>query len=145
MKLNKNKGFTIIEVLCAISVFSILSTYIICFELNSIKTKKYIEVKSQNIKLLEAVLNELSSNCSYEELIALYNSGEFYITKENLNFDNILNNNIKTIVTNSLGNKESYIVLNFNIDKVLKIEATLYFKFMNKEEMIKWETYKGNY
>ena len=141
----KNKGFTIIEVLCSLSILSMLFSYIIFFELNNIRTKKYIEVKNENIKLLEASVSELSNNCSYNDLLALYNSKQIYICKDKLNFDSIMNYDIKSNVTEDLVNEEPYIILSFDKDKVIKVTATLYFKFINKEERIKWEFYKGNY
>ncbi len=134
-----------IEVLCSLMIISSIFSYVFHVELNYIKTRNYLEARDQKTKILEALVAELTYNCSYEDILNLYETGKVYISKDNLNLDNFMSLDIKTVLTNVHKNEEPYIRLSIIKDKVIKVTASIYFKLMNKEEMIKCDFYKGNY
>lgn len=144
-KLNKKKGFTIIEALCTLSIITILFSYIMQMELKNIKIKQYLELKGKYICLLEAVSNELAYNASYPELINLSDNRKVYIDNENMNLQKIKNSKITDCFTDRIPLLKPYLVMVINKDKVLKINTKIYFKYVNKEEMIECKFSKGNY
>ena len=145
VKLSRMKGFSMIEVLCSLMIISIALSYVFHTEMNYIKTRNYLEARDQKTKILEAVVTELTYNCSYQDISNLSESGKVYISKENLNLDNFMNSDIKTVFSVVNKNEKPYISLYIIKDKVIKVTANMYFKLMNKEEMIKCDFYKGNY
>jgi prepilin-type N-terminal cleavage/methylation domain-containing protein len=95
LKSNKRKGFSLIEILCALTIITMLFSYIMHLELKSIRLKNYIEMKDKYVCLLETVTKELSYNCSYMELVDLCDTGKVYLAKENFNFQSLQEKNIK--------------------------------------------------
>ena len=144
-KSSKKKGFTIIEALCTLSIITILFSYIMQVELKNIRIKQYLEIKEKYICLLEAVSNELTYNASYFELISLSEDKKIYIDSENMNLQKIRSSKITDCFTNKVPLLKPYIVIFINKDKVLKVNTRIYFKYVNKEEMIECESFKGNY
>jgi len=146
LKKNKIKGFTIIEVLCTLSIISILFSYIMQLELKNIQIKKHIELKEKNICLLEAVSNELVYNTSYEELTNLSDNVNIYTAYLNIDFVIIKASNVISCFK-TIRPAEPYIVLELGKidDKVYKIKTTMHFKYANEEEMIECDFFKGNY
>ncbi|MBC8062296.1 MAG: type II secretion system protein [Clostridiaceae bacterium] len=144
-RLNKKEGFTIIEVLCALSIIIVLFSYIMQAELRNIRLKQYLELKEKYICLLEEVSKELTYNTTYLELINLSDNGKIYIDNENMNFDKIKCSKIADCFTDKTPLVKPYIVMLISRDKVLKVNTRIYFKYVNKEEMIECESFKGNY
>ena len=133
------------ETLCTLSIITILFTYIMQVELKNIRLKKYLELREKNIYLLEEVSNELIYNTSYGELISLGDNRKIYIDNENMDFEKIKNGKITDCFTDKVPLIKPYIVMSINKDKVLKLNIKIYFKYVDKEEMIECETFKGNY
>lgn len=114
-------------------------------ELKNIRIKQYLELKEKYICLLEAVSKELTYNTSYVELINLSENRALYIDPENMNLQRIKNSKITECFTNKIPLVKPYIVILIKKDKVLTVNTRLYFKYVNKEEMIECESFKGNY
>ncbi|MCM8711028.1 type II secretion system GspH family protein [Clostridium sp. SYSU_GA19001] len=145
LKSNKKSGFTIIEVLCALSIFSILFNCIMCIQLNNMKLKKYNKELSSFLYVLEAVKKEIIFNSTYSSIKNLNNNGRKYIRKDKLTIDNIKTLKLEEIFDVDKENDDSYLVMKITDGEVLKIELELYVKINNREEKIKCEFYKGNY
>jgi len=143
--MNKKKGLTIIEALCAISIITILFSYIMQLELRNIGFKQYLELKQTNICLLEAVSNELTYNASYLELVNLNVSRRVYLDNTNMSLERIKNSNIINCFTKITPLVKPYIVILINNENILSINIKMYFKYANKEEMLECQTFKGNY
>lgn len=144
-KLSKNKGFTIIEALCALSIITILFSYIMQLELKNIRLKQYLELKEKYICLLEAVSNELTYNASYIEIVNLSNNRKVYIDTGNLNLQKIQSSKITDCFTNTMPLVDPYIVISINNESILSINMKMYFKSGSKEELIECQSFKGNY
>ena len=114
-------------------------------ELKNLRLKQYLEIKQKNICLLEAVSNELTYNASYLELNNLNNNGKIYIDNQNMVLQKIKSSKITDCFTNQIPLSKPYIVMSINNENVLRINIKMYFKYVNKEEMIECQTFKGNY
>lgn len=86
--LNK-KGFTLVEVLCSLAVFSVISICMMFFDVASLNMKKNIKTMDNNIIIMEALKNNIIYSMTYEELEKLKTDKKLYINKENMTFDKI--------------------------------------------------------
>ncbi|AAO36144.1 hypothetical protein K144313037_14120 [Clostridium tetani] len=109
-KLNK-RGFTLIEVLCAVSVFLIFTTLALSIFNKSIKVKKYNNYYKESIYFIEAIKNTLVYNSSSEEINKIKDKGSIVILEKDMNIDNVRNKSfLNTRDTSHLN--YPYIVLN---------------------------------
>ncbi|CDI49733.1 hypothetical protein BN906_01737 [Clostridium tetani 12124569] len=109
-KLNK-RGFTLIEVLCAVSVFLIFTTLALSIFNKSIKVKKYNNYYKESIYFIEAIKNTLVYNSSLEEINKIKDKGSIVILEKDMNIDNVRNKSFLNIRYTSNLNYP-YIVLN---------------------------------
>lgn len=112
-KLNK-RGFTLIEVLCAVSIFSIFTTFSLNIFNKSIKIKKYNSYYKESIYFIEAVKNTLIYNSSLEEINKIKGKGPIVIAEEDMNIDNVKN---KDFLDNKGNSKVNYPYIILNIEE----------------------------
>lgn len=144
-RLNKKKGFSVVEVLCAISVMSILSLFIINIQLNNLRLRNYSKEKVKYIAVLEAVKQEILYNSTYEELIVQNNQHKNYIDKDKLSLSSLKTLNLDQIFSESCNINNTYIKLNLTTGEVISLELELHLKFNQSEEIIKTSFSKGDY
>lgn len=142
---NRNKGFTLIEVLCSITIFSILFMTVLSMQLNSIKVKKYSKEIYSYTAFMEEVKNSLSLNCSYDELEKLYFKNKIYISKENIVVGRFKEKGIEELFEQDVPKEMPYLVMNVEDGKVLKVNLKLHAKLLGKEKIMECEFYKGAY
>ena len=145
LKLNKKSGMSLVEIICAISVMSILSLYILTVQLNNLRLNNYIKEKLMYVTVLEAIKNEIINNAAYNDLICLNNQNKTYVNKDKLTINSIKSSTLEQIFNDSCDNLNTYILLNITTGDILNIELELHLKLRNKEEIIKCAFYKGNY
>ncbi|KHO38989.1 type II secretion system protein [Clostridium tetani] len=137
-KLNK-RGFTLIEVLCAVSVFLIFTTLALSIFNKSIKVKKYNNYYKESIYFIEAIKNTLVYNSSLEEINKIKDKGSIVILEKDMNIDNVRNKSFLNIRYTSNLNYP-YIVLNIEEreeDFLINIK-----NHFNKNKEISMEFYK---
>ncbi|WP_368487846.1 prepilin-type N-terminal cleavage/methylation domain-containing protein [Clostridium sp. BJN0013] len=139
------KGFTLIEVLCSITVFSILFMTAISIQLNSFKVKKYNKDLYNSILIMEYVKNNIIYNCSYDEILYLNNMNKKYINCNDLNFESIKDDNLVDLFSDVIPGKEPYIVLDVSGKEVLKVNLQFYENMYGSIKVQECEFYKGNY
>lgn len=144
-KLKANKGFTLIEVLCSIAVFSILFTTALTISADSLKLKRYSFRVKQYSAFMEKLKNNMLYNATYEELQTLIEEEKYYIVEEKIKEENLKDGSVKDLFTSSKPLKEPYVALSVEGDKVLKISLKLYSKDFNREKVWECEFYKGKY
>jgi prepilin-type N-terminal cleavage/methylation domain-containing protein len=144
-KLNKKSGVSLVEIMCAIGVMSILSLYILTFHLNNLRLSGYNKNKLMYVTALEAIKEEMISNATYNDLLSLSSQNKRYINKDKLTLNSIKSLTLEQIFNDSCNNLNTYIVLNITTGEILKIELELHLKLRNTEEVIKCLFYKGNY
>lgn len=145
MKLNKNKGFSLIEVLCSLSIFSIIFLTSQDIILNSIKARNANGIYEKNMTYLDGLKNLINSNNSFEQINEIKNSGKIYIESSNINMDSLKYMNLQDILTSMPQNKLPYVKLTIIGNKVYEINIESHFNIEEKEKIIKTVIYKGNY
>lgn len=145
LKLNKKSGMSLVEIMCAISVMSILSLCILTFQLNNLRLGNYNKDKLMYVTALEAIKEEIISNATYNDLLSLRSQNKIYVNKDKLNISSIKSLTLEHIFNESCNNFNTYMLLNIITGEVLNIELELHLKRKNTEEVIKCVFYKGNY
>lgn len=139
------KGFTLIEVLCSITIFSILFMTAISIQLNSFKVKKYNKDLYNSILIMEYIKNNIIYNCSYDEIMYLNSMNKRYISCNDLNFHSIKDNNLINLVSDAVPDEEPYVVLSISGAEVLKVNLQFYENIYGSIKVRECEFYKGNY
>ena len=67
------KGFTLVEVLCSLGVFSIIFICMMSFEVTSLNIKKDIKNINNNVSIMETLKNNIIYSMTFEELEQLQN------------------------------------------------------------------------
>ncbi|KOA20957.1 hypothetical protein CLHOM_05450 [Clostridium homopropionicum DSM 5847] len=151
-KLKRNKGYSLIEVICSLSILLILTSYLISYQY------KYYNLKKQNIDMVnrlcfvEAVCNNFKFHYSYEELINFLNYNKaasekiFYINKTNLNLEKLNTNGLIDILSDKQ-EAYPYLKLSFNLTDENIIIIDLFYVYMrtNKEESLNFRFTKGDF
>ncbi|MFL0246712.1 hypothetical protein [Candidatus Clostridium stratigraminis] len=144
LRSNKKKGFSLLEQVCAMSIFSIMSISIITTQLNNLRLREYNKEILEYSSVLEALKEEILNNYSYDYINNLYNSNKKYVNKDKLNINSIRSSNLYQIFAEDCDNSNSYLVLEMAQDEVLKIHMEIHIK-LKKEEVLTCEFNKGNY
>lgn len=145
LKLRAKKGLTLIEVLCSITVFSLMMLLIISIQLSNIKIKKYSNDIYNYSIFMEELKNVIINNTSYDELKNISLENKYYISKENIKIEKIREMGIDNIFVSNIKKQEPYLVINIGGDEVLKVRLELHVKLLRKEKIMECEFYKGTY
>jgi prepilin-type N-terminal cleavage/methylation domain-containing protein len=145
LRLNKKSGMSLVEIMCAISVMSILSLCIVTFQLNNLRLSNYNKDRLMYVTALEAIKEEIISNATYNDVLSLSSQNKIYISKDKLNISSIKSLALEQIFNDRCTNPDTYIRLNVTPGEILNIELELHLKLRHAEEVIKCLFYKGNY
>ncbi len=94
---------------------------------------------------MEAAKNNIIYNCSYDEIQKLDFEKKYYISKENLQIDKIKDKGIQNLFVTEKPLEGSYLVINIEEGKVMKLNLKLYEKIRKDTKVIECEFYKGKY
>jgi len=127
LKSISKKGFTMVEVLCSMAVFSIIFLCMMSYESASLNIKKDIKTLNDNVLIMDTLKKNIIYSMSFEELEQLLENNKFYINKENMTFDKIKIASVGQFSDQILG-ANSYIKLSYIKDglKVYKLTLSLY-------------------
>lgn len=145
LRSSKKSGYSIVEVLCAITILSITFTGLITLELSNLKLKKYNEEIIRYTYVLDALKQEIMFNCSYDDVKNVFNSNRKFIAEENLTLERIKNLSLNELFDASVNTNNAYLSMTVTDEDILKIDLELHLKLQRKENLIKCEFYKGKY
>lgn len=140
---NKKSGFTIIEVMCALSIFTLIFMTVISIRFSTVKMKVYNDRMEKYIGNINEVKNEILSNNSDEEINSMLKLGSVYIGKENIDTEKIRNKKITDIITTSSTYEKPYMKISLSKEKLTAINLELYIDMFGKEENIVCKFYKA--
>lgn len=145
VSLNK-KGFTLVEVLCSLGVFSIIFICMMSFDVSSLKMKKDIKTMNNNVLIMGALKNNIIYSLTFEELEQLKTEKKFYINSENMTFDKI-KIPLMDVFTDKAYNNSPYMELRFSVPelKVYKLNLSLYCYKPSKTLELQCNFYKGDH
>lgn len=136
-KLNKN-AFTIIEVLCSMTLFSLMAITAASVVTVSYRLKLYNENLRKYACFVEGLKNNIAYNLKEEELLYIKQNEESFIYKENINMENLKKKNLKEMLCKNIPKEEPYIHVNvekvadkhkqYNISILLKTSDNKYIK-----------------
>ncbi|WP_170063661.1 type II secretion system protein [Clostridium liquoris] len=142
-KLNK-KAFTLIEVLCSIALFSLMTITAATVIISSFKMKLYNEDLKNYTYFIEGLKNNILYNTENMDLLYMKENKQNFIHKGNINMESLKKRNLREILSENIPQEEPYVVLNvqelqdenkyYSINIVLK---------MSKDKQIKCEFNKG--
>lgn len=89
LKSISKKGFTLVEVLFSLGVFSIIFICVMSYEVTSLNMKKNIKTINNNVLIMEALKNNIIYSMTFEELEQLQKNNRTFINKENMTLDKI--------------------------------------------------------
>jgi len=114
------KGFTLLEVLCSLGIFSIVFICIMSFDVTSHNIKKDIKTLTNNVSIMETLKNNIIYSMPFEGLEQLQINNRFYVNKENMNMDKI-QSGVMDVFSDKSNSVGEYIQLSF-----LKCEFKVY-------------------
>lgn len=139
------KGFTIVEVVCSLALFSILFITALSTELLAAKFSKDNKETNNCSVFIEALRNDLLYNMSFDEVCKLDAEGRYYIDSDNIDMKKLKSFGINALLNANISDRYPYISVKIERDLVLHISIYLYKNTNGKEEVIKCEFSKGNY
>lgn len=145
LKYKIKKGFSLIEVMCSFSVFSIFFILIVLIEINNIKLSRSNANLDYYCRYIESLKNEISMNCNYNQIKELALDQKIYITKTKMDIDTLKLSNIEDLISIIVPNEMTYTQINIYQGNVMKIQVLLHYLDLDKQKVIKCEFYKGNY
>lgn len=143
-KLKIDKGYSLIEAVISLALFSILFMTVISLSFSSIRIKNYTNSVKKHRFFLETLKNTLFYNTAYSELKSLQSVSLHYINRSNMEISSIKNGSISSLITSASGEKP-YIYIRISGEEVLRVELELHYKIFNRDEMMGCEFYRGNY
>lgn len=145
-KLSSKKGFTLVEVLCSLGVFSIIFICMMSFDRASLNIKKDNKNINNDVITMEAIKNNIINSMTFKELEQIETNNEIYINKENMNFDKS-KTDIRDIFTTSIPNQMPYIKLSLIKDElnVYKLNLLLHTDKTKDQEDPQCNFYKGDH
>jgi prepilin-type N-terminal cleavage/methylation domain-containing protein len=137
-KLKTNNGFTLVEIICSISIFSVMLSMIITIEL------KNISLHNENLKLrdykyfMEALKNDIEFNWNYEELKQL-SAQKMYIEGNNINITELKQGRGRDILTTEKPDYLPYIEIFIQGNDATKINIKFNYKFLASKKESNYE------
>lgn len=139
------QGFTLIEVVISLFIFTLVFMGALEIMKNSIELKEWNRTSKNNLDCLEGLKGIMISSMSNSDITGLLCSGRIYVAEENLDMDTIKGEDVKSIFTASKPEEGDYITVNILEGDVLTVEMELYQKTGRSENVFSAKFYKGSY
>lgn len=152
LKSLSKKGFTLVEVLCSLAVFSIIFICAMSFDVASLNMEKDIRTMNNNVLIMETLKNNIIYAMTYEELVELETDKKNFVNKKDIIVDQ---NEIvrKDAFLVQEPTKNPYVKLTFSkpgpepvpksIPKVYKVNISLYSGKPKNSLELQCNFYKG--
>ncbi|KAJ53425.1 hypothetical protein CTM_03004 [Clostridium tetanomorphum DSM 665] len=125
---SSKSAFTLIEVLCSISLFSIMLVTSTAIILNSFKLKLYNEELKEYAYFLEGLKNVILYDLDDDDFLYLNNKSKVFINENNMKLEKLKKGNLKNTLDENISG-EIYTCINIkkikNKDKYYKININL--------------------
>lgn len=138
------KGFTLIEVMCSITIFYICFIFIFTIEMYNIKLNKQNTMQNEYISYVDTLKNILKSNYNYMDIKKIGNK-KCYISKDNLTLDILNNSEMSDILIDEKPNEMPYVQLEIRENEILNINIELCYIKNGKWSKVHTNVYKSKY
>lgn len=109
---SSKQAFTLIELMCSIALFSLMSITAASVITCSCRLKLYNENLRNYTYFVEGLKNNIAYNLKEEELCYIKENGKKFIHKENINIKNLKGKNLEEILCANIPEQEPYIQVN---------------------------------
>lgn len=146
LKSKSKKAFTLVEVICSLSIFSIIFMSMISYDIVSMNMTRTIKNTNENLYIMEALKNNIIHTMTFEELEGLQKDNKIYINNENLTAYKI-QNGMSNIFSDQALEDNPYIKLSFLKCEleVYTLRLSLYDNKQSDMPELQCDFYKGNY
>ncbi|MBK5241295.1 type II secretion system protein [Clostridium sp.] len=146
LKSTSKKGFTLVEVICSLSIFSIIFISVMSFDITSSKMKKTIKITNNNVFIMETLKNNIIYSMTFEELEGLKTDNRVFINNENMTLAKIQKSLIN-VFSDEVLEEKPYIQLSFLKYElnVYSLRLCFYDNMQNDTPGLQCNFYKGNY
>lgn len=151
-KSNSKKGYTLIEIVCSLTILAILLLAAMITELYYFSLKRYNQNLLQCTCYLEALKSNLRDQYSYADINSLQAARNYYVPKENINMDELKETNfISDLLVQPPLEVEvlekPYVEIRKEIGegRCINIKLTAYIQNKSGTETLKIEFLKGDY
>lgn len=141
--LNKKSGFTLVEVMCSIAVFSIIFISAFTIKLCTKKVKNYNNILTKYTYYCSEIKNDLLVNASRDDIVKLIKSNKKYINLSTINENDFKNENVINLFTDFVNQEDAYAEINAIDDVLQHIFVKVSFSFLDKKIIYNFDFYKG--
>ncbi|MGK0466252.1 type IV pilus modification PilV family protein [Clostridium sp.] len=146
LKLRSDKGFTLVEVICSLGIFSILFISVMSYDITSSKIKNTIKDTNNNVFILETIKNNMIYAMTFQELEVLKRNDRVFINSGNMTLPKIKQSTMNVFSEDALTEKP-YVKLDFLKYElnVYTLRLALYDDNQSDIPSLQCNFYKGNY
>lgn len=144
LKSKTRGGYTLLEVMIAVSIFTLIIFCGLTIHIAKLKEKTYNFRLNQYSNYVDRVGN-LIVNFSYNDIVTGIGSGTKYIDYEGVDIDGLDLSNLVTAIKPAPNDLNRCIRITVDVGEVLKILVELNYNTNGRTETIGYVVYKGNY
>lgn len=146
LKLRSDKGFTLVEVICSLGIFSIIFISVMSYDITSSKMKNTIKTTNDNVFIMETIKNNIIYSITFEELEVLKTDNRVFINSENMTLLKI-KQSIMNVFSEDALSGSPYVKLDFLSHElnVYSLRLSLYDDTQSSTPSLQCNFYKGNY
>jgi prepilin-type N-terminal cleavage/methylation domain-containing protein len=142
----KKHGNTLIEVIIAVTVFSILIMSALSVEAAKTKIKARNERKQYYNECVKLLKSNMINQISYNDFKNMFEYGEsLYVASENITLESFKELGFEEIVQYSEPVEGTFLEINILGEKPVKIIIRCHINNFLMNEVITWEFFKGSY
>lgn len=139
------KGFSLIEVIIALAIYSILFFTALSIYSNNIRLKSYNKTLTSHTSYIEALKNIIIYTSDFSTISSLCDGNVRFINKNNLSLHILKEKSLDEIITPTYDGSNTFISVTGTIDKVLRLELVMNINIFGRNEVLQCIIYKGNY
>jgi prepilin-type N-terminal cleavage/methylation domain-containing protein len=142
----RKKGNTLIEIMIAVTIFSILIMSALSVETAKARIKARYEKKQYYNECVRVLKSNIINNLSYNELKALFAGRDaLYIGNENIRLEEFKEFSVSELVQYSSPVENTFLEISIQGEKPVKIIIICHINNSVMNEVITWEFFKGSY
>jgi len=146
LKLRSDKGFTLVEVICSLGIFSIIFISVMSYDITSSKMKNTIKNTNDNVFIMETIKNNIIYSMTFEEVEVLKRDNMVFINSGNMTLPKIKQSTMNVFSDEALTGSP-YVKLDFLSYElnVYSLRLSLYDDSQRNIPSLQCNFYKGNY
>ncbi|MCY6370332.1 hypothetical protein [Clostridium ganghwense] len=142
----KKKGIGMVEVVCSMAIFFLLSSFILSIKINNLKLNSYNRQVNEYVEFLDSLKEDIYYNYNYDDIKVMESKNLVIINKENISLESLKIEGAKNIFTSEEIKHRPYLIMSIEDDKeVLKINLELYVNIQNHNKVMRAVCFKGEY